>query len=299
MQTKQLEYFIAVAEELSFTHAAKRFFISQAALSMQIKALEKELGVRLFDRDRHHVALTAAGATFLGSARDIVQRTADAIQQALNANATLASELRVGYVKGYERSGLSRMLASFHRHYPQAWISLTRDGVTELYDALRAEKLDLIINMRYEGANLGNAEYEVLAHYPLVAVMSFDHPLADRSLITLDDLRGHPIVRYQPISSYYGETERIEQIASSHGLYDYVSSTYCDIETSILCILSGLGYALLPGFVAPTLSSDSRLVAVPIEGMEREIEIVAAWLPTTKNELIDVFLDEFLEVDPN
>jgi DNA-binding transcriptional LysR family regulator len=298
MQTKQLEYFIAVAEELSFTRAAKRFFISQAALSMQVKSLEKELGTLLFDRDQHHVALTAAGTTFLDAARDIVQRTEDAVQQTRNASNASAGELRVGYVKGYERSGLSRMLANFHRHYPRAWVSLTRDGVVELYDALRTEKIDLVINILYPESDLGDAECQVLARYPLVAALPFDHPLAGRASIALDDLRGHPAVRYQVGSTGYGEDQRIERVASDYGLYDHVTSTYEDIETCILCILSGFGYALLPGFVTPTLSSDGRVVAVPIEGMEREITVVAAWLPTTRNDLIDVFLDEFLEVDP-
>lgn len=66
MQTRQLEYFVAVAEDLSFTRAAKRFFVSQAALSQQIKLLEKEAGTRLFERDSHHVELTPAGRSLLG-----------------------------------------------------------------------------------------------------------------------------------------------------------------------------------------------------------------------------------------
>lgn len=297
MQTKQLEYFIAVAEELSFTRAARRLYISQAALSMQVKALEKELDTRLLDRDRHHVALTTAGSTFLDYARDIVKRTDEAVRQARSARNASAGELRVGYVKGYERSGLSRMLANFHRHFPRVWVSLTRDGVAELYDALRTEKLDLVINMRYEDADLGDVECQTLARYPLVAVLPFEHPLADRTSLALDDLRGYPIVRYQTNSTSYGEVSRIGKIASGHGLNDHVSSAYWDIETGILCVLSGFGYALLPGFVTHTLSSDSRLVAVPIEGMEREIQVVAAWMPHTANDLIDVFLDEFLEID--
>jgi DNA-binding transcriptional LysR family regulator len=296
MQTKQLEYFIAVAEELSFTRAAKRLFISQAALSMQVKALEKELGTQLLERDRHHVALTAAGEVYLGYAREIVARADEAAAKARSATEASVGELRVGYVKGYERSGLSHMIANFHREHPRVWLSFTRDNVAKLYDALRAEKLDVVINLRYPDSHMGDIEWQDLQHYPLVAVLPFDHPLAHRTSIDLEELRGYPSVMYMMTPSNYGEVERIEALTRAHGIYEQVSCAAEDIETSILCVLAGMGYALLPGFIVPTLSSESRIVAVPIRGMEHEITIAAAWLPQTGNELIDVFLDEFLEI---
>lgn len=297
MQIRQLEYFIAVAEELSFTRAAKRCFVSQAALSMQVKALEKELGKTLLDRNRHHVTLTASGTVFLDGARDIVARTSDVVKKTREASDVSVAELRVGYIKGYERSGLAGMFANFHRHYPHAMVSLFRGSVDELYDLLRAEELDIVINMRYPEADLGKVEWQAIARYPLVAIMPFDHPLASRQSVSLGDLHGYPVVRHQSNPSCYGETQRIDEVVSLRSLYDSASCASWDIETAMLCVLAGFGYAIVPGFVTPTLFSDSRIVAVPIEGMDWEVEVVAAWLPTTKNELIDVFLDQFLEID--
>ena len=78
MNLKQLEYFIAVAESLSFTKAAKKCYISQTAITLQIQSLEKRLGVSLFIRDKHHVELTAAGKVYLNEARAILIRAEEA-----------------------------------------------------------------------------------------------------------------------------------------------------------------------------------------------------------------------------
>ena len=74
MNTQQLDYFIAVAREKNFTKAAKQCFISQTAISLQIKALEKNLGVQLLERDKHHVELTPAGKIYLKEAEEIISK---------------------------------------------------------------------------------------------------------------------------------------------------------------------------------------------------------------------------------
>lgn len=302
MQTKQLEYFLAVAEELSFTRAAKRCFVSQAALSMQIKALEKELDARLFNRDRHHVALTPAGSAFLDDARDIMRRLEGAAAKARRAETAMGGELRIGYVKGYERTDLAQMLHAFHTAYPAVLVSLMRENVADLYDALRAEEVDIVINMMYPGAEdtMLGVDWQVLRHYPLMAALPLGHPLADRKTVELEELRGYPIVKYRMGDNGYGESDRINTVISGIGLYDYPAHASCitwDIETSVLCVSAGFGYVITPGYFAERLLANEGVVAVPIEGLEEEITVVAAWLPNTKNELIDVFLDEFLMVE--
>lgn len=301
MQTRQLEYFLAVAEDLSFTQAAKRFFISQAALSQQIKALEREVGVVLLDRDRHHVELTAAGREFQDAARSIVERMGDAVERARRADQASAGELRIGYVKGYERTDLSQMVRDFARANPGVAITFLRENVVDLYDALRAERIDVAINIKYLGSDdlMAGIEWQVLRTYPLVAMLPFGHPLAGHRSVTLEELRAYPIVQHEFARDDYGEFARIDRIVSEAGLMDRTSSVSCmgwDIETSVLCVAAGFGYALVPGYYTQRILASEQVVAVPVEGLEQEIVVVAAWMPHTQNELIDVFLDEFLSV---
>ena len=301
MQTRQLEYFLAVAEDLSFTQAAKRFFISQAALSQQIKALEREVGVVLLDRDRHHVELTAAGREFQDAARAIVERMGEAVERARRADQASAGELRIGYVKGYERTDLSQMVRDFARANPGVAITFLRENVVDLYDALRAERIDVAINIKYLGSDdlMAGIEWQVLRTYPLVAMLPFGHPLAGHRSVTLEELRAYPIVQHEFARDDYGEFARIDRIVSEAGLMDRASSVSCmgwDIETSVLCVAAGFGYALVPGYYTQRILASEQVVAVPVEGLEDEIVVVAAWMPHTQNELIDVFLDEFLSV---
>ena len=89
MQIRQLEYFLAVCEHLNFTKAARQFYISQTAVSLQIQTLEEELGVRLFNRTNRRVELTPAGRTFQEDARAILRRTKDAMERARRADTVL------------------------------------------------------------------------------------------------------------------------------------------------------------------------------------------------------------------
>lgn len=297
MNFRQLEYFVAVAEELSFTRAAKRLFVSQATLSQQVRALEREVGVALLERDSRHVRLTGSGAVFLDEARSILTHVQDALVRTRAADNGPEGELRVGYVKGYERTDLTEMLFDFHERYPGVRLSFLRENVAELYDALRAEEVDLVINLLYDGANLGEIQYQVLRHYPLLAVVPASSPLTWKGTISMADLAPYPLVDIHKGSGDYGEGEVIARNLAETGAEVRVSYVSEDVETSILAVASGMGYALLPGYFTSSFYPDSKVMALPIRGKEQEMTVCCAWLARRKNELLDVFLDEFLRVE--
>ena len=297
MNFRQLEYFVATAEELSFTRAAKRLFVSQATLSQQVRALEHEIGVKLLERDSRHVRLTGAGSVFLEEARSMLSRAQDALARTRAADNGPEGELRVGYVKGYERTDLPEMLFDFHERYPGVRLSFLRENVAELYDALRAEEVDLVINLLYDGAELGEIQYQVLRHYPLLAVVPASSPLAWKGSLRMSDLAPYPLVDIHKGAGSYGEGQAIARTLAETGAEVSVSYVSEDVETSILAVACGMGYALLPGYFTSGLYPDSKVMAMPIEGKEHEMTVCAAWLARHKNELLDVFLDEFLLVD--
>lgn len=210
MNTRQLEYFIAVAELQSFRRAAARLYVSQSAISQQLKSLEHELGCRLLNRDNHSVSLTSAGRTFLEDSRDVLTRLDDAKKRATLAGSGPEGELGIGYVKGYERTDLPDMLSEFHGRYPSVRLSLMRENVSELYEALRDERIDLAINLLYDPGSMDGIEFQLLRRYPLKAVLPVSHPLALRTSIEMADLDGEPLVDIKKGAQSYGEGAAIQ-----------------------------------------------------------------------------------------
>ena len=291
MQIRQLEYFVAVSEQLNFTKAARQFFISQTAVTQQIKVLEEELGVRLFDRNNRRVVLTPAGKTFLEDAKAILRRTRDACDRAKRADTVFTGKLDIGFVKGYEKTNLSDVLSDFHVHYPNITLTLTRENVAELYDGILNKNLDVILNIRYSMDDLEDIEFQIVRQYPLLAVMPASHPLSHRISIQRSELKGYPLVDIKKSEDRYGETATILNAFTSAGFLPNVQYVSDDIETSILAVAAGLGYALLPSYITDTLTMREKVIAVPIEGEEKKITIIAAWHKDNRNPALRKFLD--------
>lgn len=291
MQIRQLEYFVAVSEQLNFTKAARQFFISQTAVTQQIKVLEEEIGVRLFDRNNRRVALTPAGRTFLEDAKAILRRTRDACDRAKRADTVFTGKLDIGFVKGYEKTNLSDLLSDFHVHYPNITLSLMRENVAELYDGILNRSLDVILNIRYSMDDLEDIEFQVVRQYPLLAVMPVSHPLSHRISIQRSELKGYPLVDIKKSEDRYGETATILNAFTGAGFLPNVQYVSDDIETSILAVAAGLGYALLPSYITDTLSLREKVIAVPIEGEEKKITIIAAWHKDNQNPALRKFLE--------
>lgn len=297
MQTRQLEYFLAVSETLSFTKAAKRFYISQAAMTMQIKSLEEEMGVRLFDRNNRHVSLTPAGSAFVEDAHAILKRTQDATTRARRAETIFTGSLALGYVKGYERSNLGDMLLDYQTRYPNVALTFLRENVADLYDAVLDGNIDLAICLMYSAAAMGGMDYRVIHRYPLSAVVPVSHPLAHRAWIWREELAGYPLVDIKKGSGKYGEDAVITGAFADAGFLPPVAYVSDDIETSILAVSAGMGYALLPGYITDGITMRDRIVVVPIRGEEQKMTIVAAWRKGSDNPALERFISESLRCE--
>ena len=294
MQLRQLEYFIAVSEQLNFTKAAKQFYISQTAVTLQIKALEEELGVTLFQRTNRKVALTPAGKTFLDDARAIIRRAKDAAERAKKADTGLTGHLNFGYIKGYEKNFLPDVLSEFHTTYPNISLSLYRDNVAELYDGIFSQDFDLIFNILYsfdDMEDMREMEYVLLKEYPLLAVMPVSHPLSHRTSIRREELKGYPLVDIKKNEDKYGEVKTITNAFAKAGFLPDVQYVSDDIETSILAVAAGLGYALLPSYITDNIAIREKVTVIPLEGEERQIPVIAAWNKENANPARERFLE--------
>jgi DNA-binding transcriptional LysR family regulator len=145
MELRHLRYFVAVAEELHFRKAAERLHVAQPAVSEQVRKLEQELGVMLFNRSQRSVALTPAGTALLEEARHVLRHAEVAQQAARNAGDRTSTRLRVGYLPDSLPASVPRALRHLARSAPAIEVDMTTGPSLRLIEDLRAGRLDAIV----------------------------------------------------------------------------------------------------------------------------------------------------------
>jgi len=193
MELHQLEYFIAVAEEASFTRAATRVHVAQPGVSAQVRRLESELGQPLLDRSGRSVRLTEVGTAVLPFARAALDAVANARLAVDELAGLVRGQVTVGMVSGCALPLLAQLLAEFHQAYPGVSIALTEENSDRLVELLNQGQLDLALIGAAGAATVG-AETAVIADEELVAVVDSGHPLAASRTIGVAALRDVPLV---------------------------------------------------------------------------------------------------------
>lgn len=186
---RQLECFVAVAEERSFRAAAERLHMTQPPLSRQIGQLETELGVELLKRDSQGTALTAAGNTFLSEARKILRQAAKAVTR-IQQSTDGMPRLKVGYTTVFDPDVFPALEPAFRKRVPNASLELSTNISVELIRRLRRGALDVaFVGLPSE---TGELIVELLHKESLVAVVPAGNPIARRKILSLSDLEPYP-----------------------------------------------------------------------------------------------------------
>jgi len=194
MEMRQLAYFIAVAEELNFTRAARRALVAQPAISQQMLALERELGEALFDRGPRSVRLTPAGQAFLPHARATLAAAQAGRDAITSLRGLLTGRLSVGTIQ-HGPANLATLIGDFHREHPGVELRVAEGHTGPLLTAVRAGEMD------FAYAGLGPGERipaglssEVVAAEPVVLAVHPTHRLAGQESVPLSRLRDQPMV---------------------------------------------------------------------------------------------------------
>ena len=177
MELHQLEYFVAVAEEASFTRAASRVHVAQPGVSAQVRRLESELGQQLLDRSGRSVRLTEVGSAVLPFARAALDAVANARLAVDDLAGLVRGQVTVGMVSGCALPALAELLAGFHDRHPGVAIALVEDNSDRLVDRLRDGRLDLAL-IGWAEQTPADIDSVVLVDEELVAVVAPGHPLA-------------------------------------------------------------------------------------------------------------------------
>ncbi len=192
MELRHLRYFVAVAEELSFTRAAAKLRLAQPSLTRQIHNLEDELGVRLLDRTKSQVSLTEEGRSFLVDARRLVALSLESITSVQRFSRGESGQLNVGYLFKFNFDLLPATLAKFHAACPEVAVNLFDMSPAEQLRALEARKIDLgFVGLQPPAArkNLEMLAWECVGHHKVVVVLPARHPLAKKRAIRITDLK--------------------------------------------------------------------------------------------------------------
>jgi DNA-binding transcriptional LysR family regulator len=269
MELRQLEYFVAVAEEQNFTRAAQRVHVAQPAVSAQIQRLERELGQPLLDRTRRAVQLTAAGQAALPHAKAALAAVADIGTAVDELTDLVHGTVTIGTVTSHSVD-MPALLADFHADHPNVEITLGTDSSDQLIDKVRAGTLDMAIVSVGSGEKPEGLDVEVVTDEAIDAVVCHTDVLAKRKTVRLANLRDRPIIAL-PVGA--GIRHQFDAACAEVGLTPRVA-----FEASTPLALAelaehGLGVAIVPRSVAVGRDRLHALRIVP----ELRGRLVLAW----------------------
>ena len=242
MDARQLEYFVAVAEELSFTRAAARCHVVQSALSYQIARLEREQGVTLLERTSRSVRLAPAGAVLLPRARAVLAELATAEAELAELAGVITGRLRLGMIgsTGQAAPLVERALAAFHHRHPGVDFVITDTGSRQMADEVRAGDLDLAFVGLFADQVPADLAHRVLADEPLVTVVPGEAPAG----ADLAELAGAlPFVEMRAES---GLRQQVDAAFARAGVARRVAFELATSDTVVRFVGLGFGAAVVP-----------------------------------------------------
>ena len=273
MELRHLRYFVAVAEEKNITRAATRLFVTQPALSRQIKDLEKTLGVELLIRAPSGLQLSPAGMEFLPLARDVIERSELAALSMRRFAECRQRSLGVGYIAPSLGSFLGTALQVFNQRHAQVEVKLFELPPARQIEALREGRLDIAL-IGYACPELSRDwELEPIYRLPLMAVLPSLHALANRDAIRMAELKSENFVGLDE-ANFPGRLEVLRDAAKQAGFSLRFTSTADGLSSLLALVGSGQGVALAPAEVQQL--PHPNVVFIPLREPEICIEFSAA-----------------------
>ncbi len=276
MELRHLRYFVAVAEELNFTHAAARLRVAQPALSTQIRDLEEELQTPLFERGRTGVQLTRAGKMFYQRARSILAQTAEAVNEARTASGAITGTLVLGFMSGIHLDYLAAGIEAFRKQHPKVELDFYHGQAAQQLKALRESRLDVAFTTL--PAVLDGLTHEVIWRVFYKVVLPRKHPLAKRKSFELADLRGEDFVfcTRESRPEFYDEFFRH---CANAGFRPRVVKEVGGYPTNMLGLISvGVGLSVLPYF--EKVERIGGLVWRPLTKPKLWVDFGLVWRPS-------------------
>ena len=242
---RQLRYFIAVAEELHFGHAAKRLHMEQPPLSQQIQRLERTLGCLLFER-KPRVALTEAGKTLLGVARRTISQVAQGIELTRRVGLGETGTISIGFGASAILGPLPEILRTFRKKFPEVAMNLHELSPVEEVEAIREGHIDVGFVRERDSSN--SLKYEIILKEAFGVLLPPNHMLNGRTFLSPESLSKEPFIHFsREISPIL--YDQIAEICRNAGFIPNVTQETRAWLTSISLVEAGLGVAIVPNSI--------------------------------------------------
>jgi DNA-binding transcriptional LysR family regulator len=268
VQLQQLVYFVAVAETRHFTRAAERTHVAQPSLSQQIRALERELGARLFSRARGNIALTDAGEALLPLARRILADADTARHEVQELAQLRRGRVRLGATPSVCTGLLPEVLREYHRRHPGIHLLVEEGGSRDLVRELATGSLDLaLIILPLQSHDPALATTELLREELVVASAADSGPVDGQQRVRVRDLEGQPLVMFR---RGYDLREFTVGACRAAGFEPTFAVEGGEMDAVLGFVEAGLGLAVLPSMVADRRAF-IRVTPFAAPGLQRTI----------------------------
>jgi LysR family hydrogen peroxide-inducible transcriptional activator len=241
MEIHQLRYFVAVAEEGSFSRAAAKVRVAQPSLSQQIRKLEAEVGQPLFDRLPRSVVLTEAGRCLIEYARQILASIGDARRCVDELKGKIAGDVAVGAIPTIAPYVLPELVVTFQQHYPDVTLHIVEDVTAGIVRRIEAGELDVALaSTCQKSPSLG---VEPFGAEPLLALVPEAHSLAGQSEITFDDLKSQ---RFLLLHEMHCLSQQVHHQLESRRLHPEIALAGSQLSTIANMVAAGIGVSIVP-----------------------------------------------------
>jgi DNA-binding transcriptional LysR family regulator len=272
MEIRQLRYFQAVAEELSFSKAAHRLHVAQPAISRTVKELEHQLGVELLARTKRTVTLTPAGAVLLHETGLLLQRLEEAARRVRRTAAGEEGELRLGYIGPPTQAFLGRIVKEFRRRNPRVTVVLEERTPERVWEMVSRGRLTLGITRPVTANAALGLQTVALREEPLGIVVPTNHPLAERQHVSWQAIADEPLIllsRREGMSLH----DAVLIGCRAAGFAPRVAHTPSLIGTVLSYVEAGAGVGVVTDSVVP---ESAAVKFIPLRP-QRTVPLVLVW----------------------
>jgi len=274
MEFRHIRSFLSVAETLHFGRSARLLNLSQPALSLQIKALEGELGIQLLSRNRQGTALTAAGQAFREDAATALEKLEFAKRKAQWASAGKLGNIRIGFISTAGFEIVPNLMRRFRKSYPDVEFSIRNILTGTQLEMIDDGLLDVGF-LRLPIENRKEIEVTTVHREPFVAILPSWHSLSAKTEIRLRELKGNPFVMYAREYAP-GFHDLLTGILSDAGVVPKVVQTAGEMPTLISLVDAGVGVSIVPASVAKRVVSKVVVCSITDRLPESEIGLAFA-----------------------
>ena len=281
MELRHLRYFLTLAQDLHFSKAAEKLNIVQPALSRQIKELEKELGFRLFERNKRNVHLTAAGDYFKKEAASIFGTLEEARQTAKLIAEGLSGEIRIGYVGSAAYKVIPELIASINKEFPNAQVYLSEQSSAQQVEQLQNGQLDIcFIRNTTTGKNIVQ---KIITEDTFSLVFPTSHWFAKKKINSLEELKNERFI-LPPKNNGEEYHAHILSIFQDAGFKPFILHESAHASTILKLVENNLGISLLPTFYKKVVTEKVKFIE--LTGIPQRSILSAIWMKESKNKLI-------------